>query len=45
MVLSLYILGVVLVKRRFGSVEDKGECVGLDMSPPIDKLADSREKL
>ena len=47
MVLSLYILGVVMVKRRFRSVEvgDKGESVGLDTSPPNDELADDGEKL
>jgi hypothetical protein len=36
-----------MVKRRFVSVEvgDKGECVGLDTSPPNEELADGDEKL
>ena len=48
-VLSLYILGVVMVKRRFGSAEvgDKGVYVGLDATRnrPNDEPARSSKKL
>ncbi|KAH9055419.1 hypothetical protein EDB87DRAFT_1834174 [Lactarius vividus] len=46
-VFSLYVFGVVMVKRRFGSVQatEKGEGSALDTRAPNDELGDSGEKL
>ncbi|KAH9026551.1 hypothetical protein EDB84DRAFT_1501586 [Lactarius hengduanensis] len=46
-VFSLYGFGVVMVKRRFGSVQvaEKGEGSELDTRTPNDELADGGEKL
>ncbi|KAH9023570.1 hypothetical protein EDB83DRAFT_2527304 [Lactarius deliciosus] len=46
-VFSLYVFGVAMVKRRFGSVQvaEKGEGSELDTRTPNDELADGGEKL
>ncbi|KAH8993440.1 hypothetical protein EDB92DRAFT_1854186 [Lactarius akahatsu] len=46
-VFSLYVFGVVMVKRRFGSVQvaEMGEGPALDTRTPNDELADGGEKL